>query len=104
MIVTLVNGVYVFEVNNALPYQQEVFLVLAVSLFKIFWSTEVVLKGLGSYLTSTLNIKLSVNVLIGLLLFNNIVAPYLAESLFSPNCFLYVIDSPAPVSTTVQES
>ena len=85
MIVTGVNGLYVYAFVSA-NYPFKVLLIVAflLSLFKIIWN-YVLLRGSQSVEAIT------DNTIVWLSLFNNLLAPLLAEMFVSSDCFLYIV-------------
>jgi hypothetical protein len=89
VIVTFVNGLYVYFVVSK-DYEFDLLFIIAslLSLFKIAWNY--VLLSSSQYVE-----EISDNIIVLLCLFNNLLAPLLAELFVSSDCFLYIV-SKAP--------
>jgi Leucine-rich repeat (LRR) protein len=89
IVVTIVNGLFVSAIVSS-KFSSQVLLMISfcLSVFKIIWNFF--LMRVSRFLPT-----ISVNVLVFLCLFNNILAPLLAEMFVSSDCFLYVV-SQAP--------
>lgn len=99
-VVLAVNAAFVYGVSQQLPAYELLALSFTVSLFKLLWSNVVInelfIVAYQTYFdthTSTSNYQVL------LAIFNNILAPYLAEALISPNCFKYAVTQPPLVSS-----
>lgn len=116
LVVLFVNGVYVYATQEQLSIKTLSFISFLISLFKLLWGNFVIINGLGRYLESKVTMSnqprneatiaipyLSESVqlflLIFLTLFNNILAPYLAEAFVSSNCFKYIV-TPSPLEVS----
>jgi hypothetical protein len=91
VIVTVVNGLYVSSVTSS-QYSFETLLITAIclSVFKVVWN-YILLK-------SSQYVVIETSVIILLSLFNNLLAPLLAEMFVSSDCFLYIVTE-APLLT-----
>jgi Leucine-rich repeat (LRR) protein len=90
LVVIFVNGLFVFYAVTAdLNFRFLLLFALVLSLFKIGWN-YVLLNG-SHHIEA-----ISDNTVVWLCLFNNLLAPLLAEMFVSPDCFLYIV-SKAPV-------
>lgn len=114
-VVVVINGLYVYVLNQHVHTEYLFLLSWALSLFKLL--SNALLLHTSSTLTSvrstvsvraafdtlmTMTNQKTTDVLIVLLCFNNVVVPYLAESLVSTNCFYYATFAASPVvSSTV---
>jgi hypothetical protein len=124
VVVLGVNIAYVYILTLNLPSMQLFFIQISISLFKIVWGNAVVLRWMSNQLyeyyaevyrkEDGLDGKSSVDIetritsriiqlLSYILIFNNIVAPFLADALIDPNCFYYVVQSPDAVSVSYQQ-
>lgn len=74
---------------------------LLLSLFKLVWN-NILLGGIlyRKLIRNVLQINLTGYHMILLSLFNNVVVPYIAEALISPNCFLYALRKPPAIEVT----
>jgi hypothetical protein len=92
VIVTAINGLYVSVlVSSDYTIDSLILITIGLSLFKIVWNYALVR---GSHLITALNDS----TVLGACLFNNILAPLVAETFASSDCFLYVIaQAPAVV-------
>lgn len=98
-VVLIVNFSYVLALNHGYNDVSITFISLAVTLFKLVWS-NVFLLGQGRlYLEQSLGFQLHTVHVILLSIFNNVLAPYLAEAFVSSNCFLYAITNAPDVNT-----
>eukprot|EP01033_Poteriospumella_lacustris_P014767 gene14767-10561_t len=133
VVVLSVNAAYVFSVGSFSFFTVFV-VTLLVSAFKLVWNNVVVISLVGQYTQHLLRVPVTLAppaasasaspsgtsaatsrpsfaassgnflFLLGLPLFNNIFAPYLAEAFVSSNCFLYAVTAPDPVSSTITNS
>jgi hypothetical protein len=93
-IVTLVNALFVYvEISSAFSFQLLLFIAFGLSLFKIMWNY--LLLRVGQYLDS-----ISDTSIVFLCLFNNLLAPLLAELFVSSDCFLYIVSKAPPLKFT----
>ncbi len=110
--VLTVNMFYVYLTTLKLSKVTIGFVALVLSLFKLTWSNLIVLGVFSKYLdrsyeryeknlTHTVS---KINFLAYLTLFNNIVAPCLADALIDPNCFYYLIQSPPDQTISFQST
>ena len=88
VVVTTVNGIFVSAVRSDYTSQQLIGIAFALSIFKV---------GLN-YLSSDLSVSVGDNAIVGICLFNNLVAPFLAELFVSSDCFLYIVSKQPSLS------
>jgi hypothetical protein len=101
IVVVVVNGLYVYAVRSNFSANELLTLSFVIALFKIVWNNVFVLSSLDTIasrrrLTSSEQTKDSNDVsdnnfLVLINLFNNLLAPCLAELCISSDCFLYII-------------
>eukprot|EP01033_Poteriospumella_lacustris_P016438 gene16438-11754_t len=89
-----INAAYVSAVQAGFPAGVLLFLSFLLSVFKMLWNYAL-MGGWDGGVAGSLGTTLSDATVVSLCLFNNLVAPFLAELLVSPSCFLYVV-SQAP--------
>jgi Leucine-rich repeat (LRR) protein len=95
VLVLLVNMSYVSVVNNG-QYSNAIrqFIALLLSVFKLGWNQLLFyFVQWNNHLPWLLQCDVGLTWLMGIALFNNLLVPYLAEALVSPNCFLYALTS-----------
>jgi hypothetical protein len=85
MVVTVVNGLYISSIVSS-QYPSQTLLVISffLSLFKLAWN-YMLLRG-SQYIK-----HISDRTVVWLCLFNNLLAPLLAEMFVSSDCFLYIV-------------
>jgi hypothetical protein len=98
VVVVSVNAAYVVAINQHYIGTALFFVSLALSMFKIMWG------GLLNYCyIRILNIpnksEFTIS-LIGLTIFNSIIAPYIADMIISPDCFKYAMQAPPQITST----
>lgn len=107
LIVTLVNIAYVY-VNNHFNGVKVVAMQFAVVSYKILWNSSFVPYVLyilhKNYFTSVGFKLFATRILSGIVLFNNLAAPFIATAFISPNCFYNVIVTPEKVSTSFEST
>lgn len=116
-VVMIVNICYVYITTLNLSNQTMFGVVLSLSSFKIIWNNIVVLQWIRQYLLLHWSQRISIGTLqvdvnpyaetvervyflIHILLFNNIIAPVLANAFVDPSCFYYLIQSPNKVTAS----
>jgi hypothetical protein len=88
-----------------------IWIVLSISAFKLFWGNIIVLglfarqlrQSEGKLFANSSTVQDSIHrvqFFVYLMMFNNILAPFLSEAFTDPSCFYYVIQSPPSVSVT----
>lgn len=93
VIVLVVNGTYVYIAGMDFNSPQSLYAIsFLLSIFKLAWNIFVNQTILGDEHILPL-FQFAVPV------FNNILAPYLAEAFVSPNCFQYAVIQPPPVTS-----
>jgi Leucine-rich repeat (LRR) protein len=92
VIVIIVNSAYVAGVRSNLTPVQFFSLAFFTSVFKVVWSWLLIRSSFTKSITE------SDRMILGLCLFNNLVAPFLAEVFISPDCLLYVITEPGSLT------
>jgi Leucine-rich repeat (LRR) protein len=100
IVILAANISYVAAVDQNLPTVTISLITIALSLFKLLWGNIVVIQFFGQYAEHRLGVTLGSSFLQLISLFNNIMAPYLAEAFVSSNCFLYAITPPPTVTST----
>ena len=88
VVVVVVNAGYVSAVRSDYTLAQLLIIAFSISLFKIVWS-NLLLRGI---------VDISDTAIVSVSLFNNLVAPCLAELFVSSDCFLYVVSQPSSLS------
>jgi hypothetical protein len=85
VIVIAINGLYIYTaVSDDVDFSVFLFLAILLSLFKIAWNFFLLR-------SNQIIAEITDNTIVWLSLFNNLLAPLLAEMLVSPDCFLYVV-------------
>jgi hypothetical protein len=98
LIVTSVNGVYVAAVaSSKYAFDQVLLIAFVLSLFKLIWG-NFLLKA-GRYFIEGIQDGTIINIA----LFNNLLAPLLAEMLVSTDCFLYIVSQAPALQFTYSE-
>jgi len=115
VIVLAVNVAYVYTTTLSLSQSAILFVEITISLFKITWSSFVVSYVFSRMLktrtrncanddeqTATANHHMieRLKFLSQLTIFNNIIAPFLADAFVDPDCFRYVINSQSSVTAS----
>jgi hypothetical protein len=104
MLVTTVNGLYVSAVSAGYRTDQLIAFTIFLSTFKLVWN-YVIISGWtnndensddvyqrGDYASRIQLTTTSERAVIGICLFNNLLAPFFAELFVSPDCFLYIVN------------
>lgn len=103
LIVTLVNVGYVYVDHNydsSKVFAMQLFVVL----FKQWWNANIVKTGIRRLKIGSLQgvegQKLTAFLLSAVMIFNNIIAPFIATAVISSDCFYNVIEAPSTVTTS----
>ena len=94
VVVSCVNGSFIFAVRSGYSFNHLLMISFGLSLFKVVWNYAM----LGGWESETLQqyeAKLTDEAILWLCIFNNLLAPLIAEGLVSSDCFVYLI-SQAP--------
>ena len=120
-LVIIVNALYVSAVRSSYTSQQLAVIALSISIFKVLWNY--LLLNSGSLLSrlsgtqrdsrkqdqdndnnaDTNGFMLSDTVIVTLCLFNNLLAPFIAEMFVSSDCLLYIVSQAPPLSFSFTE-
>jgi hypothetical protein len=102
ILVLLVNGLYVYVVSwQDLGMNAVVTVQMSKSVFDILWN-NVAIRMFMKRVKSTLRIKRLVRLVLGMLLFNTIMAPILSTLVTDSNCFVGMFVDNSEISTTTQ--
>ncbi len=91
-VVLAINVTYVLSLSKPFSFMAHQVISILLSAFKILCSM-IVVNNFGIYFNEQIVIAINI--------FNNIVAPYLAEMLASPDCFWYILNSPPSLQSSV---
>ena len=100
VVVTTINGLYVAAVRSDYDSSIMITISFAMSVFKLVWN-YILINGSFNKRIEELELVLTKEALSLLCLFNNLIAPFLAESLFSSDCFLYVFSDCCLIIRTI---